>query len=113
MLVVGVNSDAWLIRKKGQAFMPIKDRVTIIESLRMVDHCILFDDNNDSAVEAIRNVKMMYPNSKIVFANGGDRTATNIPEMSEPNVEFVFGVGGDFKLNSSSELLKRWKSTQR
>lgn len=113
MLVVGVNSDAWLIRKKGQAFMPIKDRVTIIESLRMVDHCILFDDNNDSAVEAIRNVKMMYPNSEIVFANGGDRTATNIPEMSEPDVEFVFGVGGDFKLNSSSELLKRWKSTQR
>ena len=113
MLVVGVNSDAWLIRKKGQAFMPIKDRVAIIESLRMVDHCILFDDNDGSAVEAIRNVKMMYPNSEIVFANGGDRTATNILEMSEPGVEFVFGVGGDFKLNSSSELLKRWKSTQR
>jgi hypothetical protein len=79
----------------------------------MVGHCILFDDDDDSAIEAIRNVKMMYPNSQIIFANGGDRTATNIPEMSESNVEFVFGVGGDFKLNSSSELLKRWNSTQR
>jgi D-beta-D-heptose 7-phosphate kinase/D-beta-D-heptose 1-phosphate adenosyltransferase len=113
MLVVGVNSDAWLIRKKGQAFMPIKDRVAIIESLRMVGHCILFNDADNSAIEAIRNVKMMYPNSQIIFANGGDRTATNIPEMLESNVEFVFGVGGDFKLNSSSELLKRWNSTQR
>jgi D-beta-D-heptose 7-phosphate kinase/D-beta-D-heptose 1-phosphate adenosyltransferase len=113
MLVVGVNSDAWLIRKKGQAFMPIKDRVVIIESLKFVDHCILFNDDDDSAVEAIRNVKMIYPNSEIIFANGGDRTAINIPEMTESNVEFVFGVGGEFKLNSSSELLKRWKSTQR
>jgi len=113
MLVVGVNSDAWLTRKKGQAFMPIKDRVAIIESLRMVDHCILFDDSDDSAIEAIRNVKLIYPNSTIVFANGGDRTQDNIPEMSELDVEFVFGVGGDFKINSSSELLNRWNSTQR
>lgn len=113
ILVVGVNSDAWLERKKGQAFMPIKDRVAIIESLRMVDHCILFDDSDDSAIEAIRNVKLIYPNSQIIFANGGDRTQDNIPEMSEPDVEFVFDVGGDFKLNSSSELLNRWNSTQR
>lgn len=113
MLVVGVNSDAWLTRKKGQAFMPIKDRVAIIENLRMVDHCVLFDDDDDSAVEAIRNVKMMYPNSQIIFANGGDRTAKNIPEMSESGVEFVFGVGGKDKKNSSSELLKRWNATQR
>jgi len=113
MLVVGINSDDWLTRKKGQAFMPIKDRVAIIENLKMVDHCILFDDSDDSAIEAIKNVKLLYPNSQIVFANGGDRTSSNILEMSESDVEFVFGVGGDFKLNSSSELLKRWKSKQR
>lgn len=108
MLVVGVNSDRWLERKKGQAFMPARERVIIIENLRMVSHCILFDDSDGSAREAIRNVKAMYPNSQIIFANGGDRTAENIPEMTEKDVEFVFGVGGEDKLNSSSQILENW-----
>jgi cytidyltransferase-like protein len=110
MLVVGVNSDAWLERKKGRAFMPAKERITIIENLKMVDHCILFDDGNGSAIEAIRNVKMMYPNSQLVFANGGDRTQDNIPEMSESDVIFEFGIGGEDKKNSSSWILDEWKA---
>jgi len=110
ILVVGVNSDAWLERKKGRAFMPAKERITIIENLKMVDHCILFDDSNGSAIEAIRNVKMMYSNSQLVFANGGDRTPDNIPEMSELDVIFEFGVGGEDKKNSSSWLLDEWKA---
>lgn len=113
ILVVGVNSDAWLTRKKGRAFMPSTERITIIQNLRMVDHCILFNDNDDSAREAIRNVKMMYPNSQIVFANGGDRTKENIPEMTEQDVEFVFGVGGEDKLNSSSLILEEWSNNPR
>jgi D-beta-D-heptose 7-phosphate kinase/D-beta-D-heptose 1-phosphate adenosyltransferase len=110
ILVVGVNSDAWLERKKGRAFMPSTERVAIIENLKVVDHCVLFDDSDGSAREAIRNVKMMYPNSQIVFANGGDRTAKNIPEMSCKDVEFIFGVGGQTKLNSSSWILEEWKA---
>lgn len=110
MLVVGVNSDAWLERKKGRAFMPSTERITIIQNLKMVDHCILFNDDDDSAREAIRNVKNMYPNSHIIFANGGDRTKENIPEMTEKDVEFVFGVGGEDKMNSSSWILEEWKS---
>jgi len=110
ILVVGVNSDAWLERKKGRAFMPAKERITIIENLKMVDHCILFDDSNGSAIEAIRNAKMMYPNSQLVFANGGDRTQDNIPEMSESDVTFEFGVGGEDKKNSSSWILDEWKA---
>ena len=110
VLVVGVNSDSWLERKKGRAFMPSYERVQIIENLRMVDHCILFNDTEDHAIEAIHNVKIMYPNSEIVFANGGDRTADNIPEMSEPDVKFVFGVGGHDKKNSSSWILDEWKA---
>ena len=110
ILVVAVNSDSWLRRKKGREFMPSYERIKIIESLRMVDHCILFNDTDDHAIEAIRNVKMLYPNSEIIFANGGDRTAENIPEMSEPNVEFRFGVGGTDKKNSSSWILEEWKA---
>ena len=110
ILVVGVNSDSWLRRKKGREFMPSDERIKIIENLGMVDHCILFNDTDDHAIEAIRNVKMLYPNSQIIFANGGDRTAENIPEMSEPNVEFRFGVGGTTKKNSSSWILEEWKA---
>lgn len=110
ILVVGVNSDSWLRRKKGREFMPSYERIKIIENLSMVDHCILFNDTDDHAIEAIRNVKMMYPNSQIIFANGGDRTAENIPEMSEPDVEFAFGVGGEDKRNSSSWILEEWKA---
>ena len=110
ILVVGVNSDAWLERKKGRAFMPSNERVTIIQNLKVVDHCILFDDSDGSAREAIRNVKMLYPNSQVIFANGGDRTKDNIPEMTEIDVEFAFGVGGENKLNSSSWILEEWKA---
>lgn len=108
-LVVGVNSDAWLTRKKGQPFMPITERVLVIENLKMVDHCVIYDDNDGSSIEAINNVKMMYPNDDVIFANGGDRTATNIPEMSFKDIEFKFGVGGENKMNSSSWILREWK----
>lgn len=110
VLIVGVNSDDWLTRKKGRPFMPITERVTLIENLSMVKHVILFNDNDNTAIEAIKNVKAMYPHDKIVFANGGDRTKDNIPEMVFDDVEFVFGVGGENKANSSSWILEEWKS---
>lgn len=109
-LIVGVNSDAWLERKKGQAFMPIHERVQLVENLKMVDGVILFDDSDGSAKEAIRNVKALYPTDTIIFANGGDRTLANIPEMTEKDVIFKFGVGGENKSNSSSWILQEWKS---
>jgi cytidyltransferase-like protein len=110
ILVVGVNSDDWLRRKKGQEFMPSSERIDIIQNLKAVNHCILFDDTENHAIEAIRNVKSMYPGDHIIFANGGDRTEDNIPEMIEPGVEFVFGVGGEDKKNSSSWILQEWKA---
>lgn len=111
-LVVGLNSDAWLARKKGRSFMPINERVNIIESLRMVDHCVLYDDSDGSSTEAIRNVRAMYPQDDIVFANGGDRTHLNIPEMDvkDDRLTFAFGVGGFDKTNSSSWILDEWRA---
>lgn len=110
LLVVGVNSDDWLTRKKGRPFMPITERISIIESLAVVDRCILFNDSDNSAIEAINNVKMLFPNDHIIFANGGDRTAINIPEMAVQGVEFRFGIGGENKKNSSSWILEEWKA---
>ena len=107
-LVVGVNSDEWLVRKKGRPFMPWNERAAVIEGLACVDEVIAFDDSDNSACDAIRRVKAKYPHDQIVFANGGDRTKENIPEMVFDDVEFIFGVGGEDKKNSSSWILKEW-----
>lgn len=107
-LIVGLNSDAWLSRKKGRPFMSYKDRVAVVENLAMVDGCLLFNDDDDTASEAILNAKNMWPNDHVIFANGGDRTQNNIPEMAIDGVEFVFGVGGENKINSSSNILAQW-----
>jgi D-beta-D-heptose 7-phosphate kinase/D-beta-D-heptose 1-phosphate adenosyltransferase len=109
-LVVGLNSDAWLSRKKGRAFMPWNERHDVLDEMTSVDWIIDFDDRDDSARDAIRKVKERFPKHTIIFANGGDRTATNIPEMTEQNVIFKFGVGGDTKANSSSWILEDWKA---
>jgi len=109
-LIVGMNSDDWLIRKKGKNFLSEKERHEILSSIRYVDGCILFNDSDDTAIEAIKNVKMLFPFAQIIFANGGDRTKDNIPEMVFDDVIFLFGVGGEDKKNSSSWILKKYEN---
>jgi cytidyltransferase-like protein len=109
-VVVGLNSDAWLTRKKGRPFMPWRERMVVLDNLHMVGEVIEFNDDDGSSIDAIRRVKEMYPNDEIIFANGGDRTSENIPEQVFDDVEFVFGVGGDNKANSSSWILEEWKA---
>jgi len=108
-LHVGLNSDEWLTRKKGRPFMKLKDRVSIIESLSIVDRVISFDDSDNSACGAIYKTMATNSRCKIIFANGGDRTNTTTPEYKNypgiNGVEFVFGGGGENKLNYS-----RWVS---
>jgi len=108
-LIVGLNSDEWLTRKKGRPFMPLQERMAIVGNLAVVDEVIVYNDDDGSSVDAIRLIKARYPTADIVFANGGDRTKENIPEMVFNDVEFVFGVGGEDKKNSSSWILEDWK----
>ena len=110
MLIVGLNSDEWLERKKGRAFMPWNERLCIINNLSMVDEVYTFDDEDESACHFIQQARAHYPDAELIFANGGDRTPDNIPEMTVDDVEFVFGVGGDNKANSSSWILDEWKA---
>ena len=112
-LVVGVNSDAWLTRKKGKPFMPVEERAAIIKELECVDEVITFKDDDDTACLAIGYVLQTKSTSwKLIFANGGDRSNTTTPEYkvwgNHPDVEFAFGVGGEDKKNSSSWILKEW-----
>jgi D-beta-D-heptose 7-phosphate kinase/D-beta-D-heptose 1-phosphate adenosyltransferase len=111
MLIVGLNSDEWLTRKKGRPFMPWTERLCVINNLAMVDEVYTFDDADGSAKEFIRQVRAHYPDATLVFANGGDRTHLNIPEMDvvDDQLTFAFGVGGADKKNSSSWILEDWK----
>ena len=113
ILIVGLNSDEWLTRKKGKPFMPIEERMAVIRELRMVDSAVAFNDDNNSSIDLIKKALVLFDD--VLFANGGDRTQDNIPEIDEfdkdPRVQFAFGVGGSHKQNSSSWILKKWNST--
>jgi cytidyltransferase-like protein len=110
VLVVALNSDAWLARKKGRPFMPWEERAGIINAMSVVDYVIDFNDNDGTACDAIKKVMNRWQLSEVVFANGGDRGRNNIPEMSlsHPRLSFEFSIGGDDKKNSSSWILKEW-----
>jgi D-beta-D-heptose 7-phosphate kinase/D-beta-D-heptose 1-phosphate adenosyltransferase len=116
-LVVGLNSDAWLDRKKGRAFMPFAERAAIVKELACVDEVISFDDSDNTACAAIDHVlSSMGPHSRLIFANGGDRTNTTTPEYetygNRKDVHFAFGVGGEDKRNSSSWILNNYYQNQ-
>ena len=106
-LIVGVNSDEWLIRKKGYVFMPIEEREEIIKSIKYVNGVNRFNDDDDSSIDLLNKVKYWYPSDEIIFANGGDRNESNCRELSVSGVKFVFGVGGTDKKNSSSKIVER------
>ena len=109
-LIVALNSDIWLEKKKGKFFMPFSERKLIIENLKHVDKVIDFkDDEIGSCIQALEKVKDIYKGDEIYFANGGDRDKKNIPEMSVEGINFIFSVGGDDKKNSSSWILKKWQ----
>jgi cytidyltransferase-like protein len=112
MLIVGINSDEWLARKKGRAFMPWQERLCVLNNLSTVDEVYTFDDADGTACHLLQQVRAHYPTARIIFANGGDRTDKNIPEMSfqDNNIKFVFGIGGFDKSNSSSWILQEWKA---
>lgn len=110
VLVVALNSDAWLTRKKGRPFMPWIERAGVIDAMEVVDEVVAFNDDDDTACDALVQTLDKWQGSEIIFANGGDRGKDNIPEMSltDSRLSFIFSVGGDDKRNSSSWILKEW-----
>ena len=115
-LVVGVNTNEWLTRKKGQYFLPWVERADILSHLDMVDAVITVpDDEKGSACGAI--AKCLEISEQGIFCNGGDRIKSNIPEVmgysDYPRVYFKYGVGGEDKENSSSWILRGYFDRQR
>ena len=108
MLVVGVNSDAWLCRKKGKPFMQLEERLEIMSAFKGVGYAVDFEDDDNSASNLILKVRELYPDASIAFANGGDRLHDNTPETAvceETDVTMIWNVGGG-KVQSSSHLIE-------
>ena len=114
-LVVGINTEEWLTRKKGQYFQSWKERAEIIRHLDMVDAVISYNDDDNSSCEGI--AKCLDIAETVIFCNGGDRGKDNIPEIAKygnnPRVKFEFGIGGNDKMNSSSWILHGYFERQR
>lgn len=112
LLVVGVNSDAWLRRKKGKEFMTFEERAEIMSAFSGVGYAVDFDDSDNSACDLIKRVRELYPDASIAFGNGGDRVRDNVPEVQtclDCNVDMLWGLGGE-KIQSSSSLIKNAKT---
>lgn len=120
-LIVIINNDNWLKKKKGFVFMDEKERRAILEAIRYVDEVVITDHpenpSNADEMSVSATLEKIRPN---IFANGGDRDEKN---ASDPNsslyydiktcerlgIKMVFNVGKSGKIQSSSELVKRVK----
>ena len=108
-VIVAINSDDWLMRKKGYVFTPWSERAEIIREMRSVYHVVSFNDNDDTANQAI---KIHRPNA---FANGGDRKKKNTPEMDlcdKLGIQMLWGIGGKDKPQSSSWLVDKLRENK-
>jgi D-beta-D-heptose 7-phosphate kinase/D-beta-D-heptose 1-phosphate adenosyltransferase len=101
-LIVIVNGDGFLQRKKGKPFMNIEERLEIVAAIEGVDHVVEWADETQNVCGALEILK---PD---VFTKGGDRIPDNIPEWRtciEHNIKMMFNVGNGGKVQSSSELI--------
>ncbi|MHA2052119.1 MAG: adenylyltransferase/cytidyltransferase family protein [Candidatus Hodarchaeales archaeon] len=103
-VIVVINSDDWLKRKKGYVFMPWEERAEIMGNIKGVKVVTNVDDSDGTVCNALRHHK---PSA---FANGGDRKKNNTPEMEvcdELGIQMLWGIGGKDKPQSSSWLVNK------
>jgi cytidyltransferase-like protein len=109
-LVVLLNNDNWLSKKKGYVFMPQEERMEILHALHVVDRVVLTGHlANSEDMSVAEDLALLKPH---IFANGGDRLADNVPEVIVCNslgCKMVFNVGKGGKVQSSSWLVNRHK----
>lgn len=107
-LIVIVNNDSQAIQKKGAPFMSEKERMEIIKALRCVDEVILSIDEDTTQCKTLEKIK------PAIFAKGGDRFSSEIPEAEicrKNNIQIIDGLGA--KIQSSSDLIKKAKLTEK
>ena len=117
-LVVIINNNNWIMKKKGFVFMDEKERKSIIEAIRYVDEVIITSHpENPLDMSVCAELEALKPN---IFANGGDRDKKDAEKSSSSlnpeqalcqrlGIELAFNVGKSGKIQSSSDLVKRVK----
>lgn len=103
-LIVIINNDHQARLKKGKPFMPQEERAKIVKALRCVDETFMSIDEDPTVCKSLAAIK---PN---IFAKGGDRFSSEIPESKickEYNIQMIDGLGE--KIQSSSWLIKGGK----
>ena len=109
-VLVIINSDDWLMRKKGYVFMPWLERAEIMGNIKGVTIVTGVDDTDGTVCEALKR------HNPDAFANGGDRKTENTPEMNvceELKIQMLWSVGGNDKPQSSSWLVNNLKEKQK
>jgi cytidyltransferase-like protein len=113
-LIVILNNDNWLVKKKGFVFMPEIERAEILRAIRHVNDVIITNheanSNDPSVCQALRDL------APDIFANGGDRKADNIPEYDlckQMGIKMIFNVGKSGKIQSASRLVEKARSHNR
>ncbi len=109
-LVLILNNDNWLKRKKGCVFMPQNERKELLEALTCVDRVLITSHpQNPKDMSVCKELLRLRPD---IFANGGDRRKDNIPEVVTCEMigcKTVFNIGKGGKIQSSSWLLENYK----
>lgn len=102
-VLVALNSDDWLLGKKGYVFQSYQERARILLAIKYVYAVVAFDDSDGTVCDALKRYRPDY------FANGGDRDTPHPAEDAvcrELHIEQLFNIGGP-KTSSSSELVRR------
>lgn len=119
-VIVLLQSDEWLIQKKGKPFMNLTTRTAVMSNIKGVIDVVTAKDVGDVPCDIYNGfveIRRRYPDDTLVFARGGDKTPENMPESGADlckklNIEIIHGVGFSIsncvKPNSSSEILKNW-----
>ena len=110
-IIVLLNSDNWLRKKKGKEFLSFDERKIILNSIKNVIDVVPCGNEDKTCIDGIKLAISKYSKNKIFFANGGDRNDNTTPEIifcDQNNIETLWGIGGNKKSNSSSWILKKW-----
>ena len=108
-VIIGLNSDDWLVRKKDKVFMNYVERAEILKAFKYVDEVMQFSDLDNTAIDLLIRIQRLYPNCNIGFGNGGGRNENNTPEKGfchAYNIDMLYQLGGG-KVQSSTELLEK------
>ena len=108
-IVICLNSDDWLIRKKGKPFMSWIERATIVGNMKYVIDVLPMNDADDSACDGIESAYTKYKKNydQIYFGNGGDKNPVSTPSKEQElcrqlGIGLVWELGGTTKVQSSN-----------